>query len=227
MLLVLLSVEVVACSLFATWIGLAFGAPPFGARTCLALLLRRLLSVVGAVEDLVALGLPQQDRTGSPVAALDPGAVSPCSAHGNVDCKSEPPPSQPLSQQIDGSLPPGASLPPAGSLPAIDSLPSFGDSLPPGDGLPLDGSTGSDVAVTQQRDGSLTAPADDPLPSGVSVPTGPGTGGILPLLSGDSLPSIGAAKTGPPQNVFTGHAAAAGLWWCLWFWTRCCGPCYC
>eukprot|EP00971_Amphidinium_carterae_P280768 5573955-Amphidinium_carterae.1 len=62
-------------------------------------------SAVGAAEDLVALGLPQQDRTGSPVAALEPGAASPCFAHGDVDCKLEPPPSQPLSQQIEGSLP--------------------------------------------------------------------------------------------------------------------------
>eukprot|EP00971_Amphidinium_carterae_P075669 1494951-Amphidinium_carterae.1 len=49
-------------------------------------------SAVGAAEDLVALGLPPNDRVGSPVAALDPGAVSPCSVHVEVDCKSEPPP---------------------------------------------------------------------------------------------------------------------------------------
>eukprot|EP00971_Amphidinium_carterae_P181309 3596919-Amphidinium_carterae.1 len=88
-------------------------------------------SAVGVAEDLFALGLPQQDRIGSPVAALDPGAVSPCSAHGDVDCKSEPPPSLPLSQRIDDSLPPGDRLPPGDSLPPADSLPSFGDSLPP------------------------------------------------------------------------------------------------
>eukprot|EP00971_Amphidinium_carterae_P246958 4904669-Amphidinium_carterae.6 len=86
-------------------------------------------SVVGAAEDLVALSIPKDGSTGSPVAVLDPIALSPCPAH--VDCKSEPLASRPL----------GDCLPLGDCAPTRDRLPTGGSwlsgaSLPPGDTLP-------------------------------------------------------------------------------------------